>query len=103
MSIEALKDILFIISIGIAIGGYIYSVKQIKSDIKQIKRTLYHENGGLNLINCQACKQHRDIVFTAIRRGEQKAEEQTKELRILNERILRIMIHLKIETQKDLV
>ena len=102
-----IRDIIYIVvyfvSMGITIGGFIYRLKQLESDCGRVKKTLYLSNGGLNTINSETCKIHRDQIFTAIRKGERISDAQTKELRILNERILRIMIHLKIDTDKSLV
>lgn len=97
------RDLIHVISLAIVIAGFIYRIRQLEHDCRRVMRTLYHEQGGLNVISCSQCKSYRDDVFNAIRKGESRAEEQTRELKILNARIYRIMIHLKIDTESDLV
>lgn len=97
------RDIIHIVSLAVVIAGFIYRIKQLEADCQQVKKTLYHEQGGLNIVSCAQCKTYRDDVFTAIRKGDSKVDEQTKELRILNERVLKIMIHLKIDNQNNIV
>lgn len=102
-----IKEIAFVVfqlfSLALVIAGTFYRIKHLERECKQVKKTLYHEQGGLNVVSCSQCKSYRDDVFTAIRKGESKSEEQTRELKILNARIYRIMIHLKIDIEKDLV
>lgn len=108
------KDIYYIITICGAIVAYLYRQRQNNADIKRINMTLYHEQGGLNVVTCAQCKEFRDIVFTSIRNAEKRMEDQTnelkvqfrentKELRILNGRVHKIMIKLEIDTERDIV
>lgn len=97
------RDIIHIVSLAVIIAGFIYRIKQLERDCRRVIKTLYHDQGGLNVVSSVQCKIYRDDVFTAIRKGESKVEEQTKELRILNERIYLIMVHLKIDPHKAII
>jgi len=100
MQIITIKDILFIISLASVIAGFIYRIKIVESKLKRVMKTIYHENGGHNVITLHECKSHRDNVFTAIRKGERMAAEIVKEIKMLNENVLRTKIHLKINTDR---
>ncbi len=104
LTVKELGMILFqLFTLAMFFAGLVYKIRQLEIDNKRLNRTLYHEQGGLNVISCAQCKIYRDDVFTAIRKGDSKVDEQTKELRILNERVLKIMIHLKIDNQNNIV
>ena len=100
MHFLTLKDIVYLISLAITIAGFIYRLRSLEDKCNRVMKSLYHENGGLNLINCEQCKSNRDIVFASIRKGERAVEDVAKEIRTLNENVLRILIHLGIDTTK---
>lgn len=70
----------------------------LERDCKRLYRIIMDEKGGLHFVSPTDCKLHRDAVFSAIRKGETRAEELTREIRQLNENVLKIIIHLKIDT-----
>lgn len=96
------KDIVYLltyfVTLGATIAGFIYRIRMLEYKCKRVERALFHENGGLNLIERDVCKLNRDEVFMAIRKGEKLTESIIKEIRLLNDNVLRIMIHLKIDS-----
>lgn len=92
-----LKDLVYIITIVSIIAGYIHEQRSLKDKCDRVMSAIFHPQGGLNIINCEQCKLHRDVIFTAIRKGDSSVYELTKEIKNLNENVLKILFHLKID------
>lgn len=97
------KDAIYILSLATTIAGFIYRLRSVEDKCNRIMKAVFHEQGGLNVVNVYTCKTNRDVVFTALRKGEKTVEDMTKEMRTLNENVLRILIHLKIDRESEIV
>lgn len=91
------ENIYYLIIIAGLVAGYAYRHRQSVSDTKRLKKTIYQEEGGLNIVTCSTCKEHRDEVFNAIRKGEKQTEMLTKKIDAMNENVLKILFFLKID------
>lgn len=100
-SINSPSEIYHMLMIGAFLIGIIYKLWSLHDKFKRLEKIVYQDTGGLNLIKFDQCKMHRDNVYTAIRRGENETKALIDEMKSLNENVLRIMFHLKIETKND--
>lgn len=104
MQTLTIKDIVYIISLAFTVGTGIAAFSIMRDRIKRLTKTVYDQDNGLNLVTVHSCKTHMDTAHKAIRSVEEKSDKAvsdlTKEVKTLNQNVLRIMIHLKIDTEK---
>lgn len=102
-----LKDAIYLITYLISIVSVFISFKArlnaIENEFKRVVGIIYAEKGSLNLVDVKTCKEHRDQVFTALRRSETVMEMALTKIEVLNENVLEIMIHLQIRREKKIV
>lgn len=102
-----LKDAIYLITYLVSLVSIFLTFKgrlmAMESEFKKITSIIYAEKGSLNLVDVRACKEHRDQVFTALRRNETAMEIALTKIEILNENVLEIMIHLQIRREKKIV
>ena len=99
-----IKDIVYILSLSTIIGGGIAAYHILKAQVKRLSTSVYNEDQGLNLVTVNSCKNNRDIVHESIRSVEKRTNKSvdglTSEVKIINNRLLKIMIKLNIDTDK---
>lgn len=99
-----LKDVIYIlvyvVSVAAILIAFMNELKNIKKDSSLIKKILFADQGKLNLVDHQTCKQHQDQIYAAIRRSENAFAATAAEIKILNENVVRIMVILDINTKK---
>jgi len=99
-----LKDAIYLITYLVSLVSIFMSFKArlaaMESEFRKITSIIYAEKGSLNLIDVRTCKEHRDQVFTALRRSETVMEMALTKIEVLNENVLEIMIHLQIRREK---
>jgi hypothetical protein len=100
---DAVYITIYIVTVVSMLAGFKHQIKTLQETIGRMQKLLYHDQGTLNVIDIQTCKQKRDAVYTAIRKGEQITDDIRKEMKTLNENVLRIMIHLQIDTKKEII
>jgi len=71
-------------------------------ELKRMQKILFGDKGFPNLIDKKTCKEHRDQVFSAIRRSENIMDQTLKKIDDLNRNVLTIMIHLQIKPPPSL-
>lgn len=95
-----LKDAIYLITYIVSLISVFISFKSrligIENEFKRVISIIYAEKGSLNLIDVKTCKEHRDQVFTALRRSETVMEMALTKIETLNENVIEIMIHLDI-------
>lgn len=69
-----------------------------REEMGQIRKILFGKRGSLNLVDVETCKNNRDQVYAAIRRGEQVQEMLLKRVEELNKNVLIIMVHLNVRS-----
>lgn len=95
-----LKDAIYLITYIVSLISVFISFKSrlvgIENEFKRVISIIYAEKGSLNLVDVKTCKEHRDQVFTALRRSETVMEMALTKIETLNENVIEIMIHLDI-------
>ena len=111
-----MKDIIYIVVFAITyIVSIVTVVVTVRSKIKGleevihlIKSVLFQDDATLNLVNVEACKLHRDNVYTQIRREATAAEKSFESIEKANDKveakmdkvnsnILKIAFHMGVE------
>lgn len=107
-----LKDIIYILVYVVSVTGFIVSFKyriskvaedakhrisKVAEDAKLAKRTLFRKDGTLNVLNQTACKEHREVIESDLKRESDTLKRAFRDIEFLNNNVIRIMIHLKIE------
>lgn len=95
-----IKDFVYICTIIGIIARYYHNHRSLEDTCKRIHNAVFNKSGGMNFVTIEACKVNRDVVFTAIRRGEGSIKDVSQDIKELNKNVLRIMIHLKIEEKE---
>lgn len=96
-----LKDIIYI-SVYVASVATLFtkmrsSLKELKEGVNSIKKILFKEKGGLNIVDNTRCKEHRDGVHKSIRREAAQTQDALAQIYNLNQNVIRIMMHMNIE------
>lgn len=93
MTLE-IKDIVYLISYALTVAALYFSFRNrlgnIEREMKRSNQVIYGDQGRLNLVDTQHCKEHRDNIHTAIRRGEKAVEMLLAKLDQMNENVLLI-------------
>lgn len=87
--------------------GFLYSKVSSKlrshdEKIAKDNRVLYGQQGALNVIDQQTCKQHRDIIFAAIRRSEKASEMSLDELKQINKSLIKLETKIEFMTEMNM-
>lgn len=95
-----LKDIIYILVYVVSIAGAFFALRNelnnIRKENKRIRNIIFADQGKLNLVDQATCKQHQDQIYAAIRRSENAFAVTAKEIKTLNENVVRIMVILDI-------
>lgn len=95
------KDIIYILIYVVSIISVFFAFRNRQSNFEREllrnQKVIFNEHGFPNLIDLKTCKEHRDQVFTAIRRSENIMDQALKKIDDLNKNVLTIMIHLQIK------
>ena len=106
--IFTLKDLIYVISILVVFistwEAMKYKLKKIEDSNATIKRIVFQEKGGLNIIDNPTCKEHRkqiktdiSVVKLDIKREAETTQRAFDEIQCLNQNIIKIMMHMKLE------
>ncbi len=87
----------YVASIAGSFAWFKYSVGNLKQSVDSIKKILFLEKGGLNIVDNSKCKEHRDTVHKSIRREAEITHDALTQIHCLNQNIIRIMTHMKLE------
>lgn len=77
-------------------------IAALEKEFTRQTQIVYGDKGKLNLIDVGTCKEHRDQVFRAIRRGEDVMEQAIRKMEDLNKNVLTIMVYLQIKPPGNL-
>lgn len=80
----------WVLSLMAVIFGYRYSLRELKKENNELKSVIFGNQGRLNVIDTHRCKEHRDQIFSAIRKSEKVVEMVLGKLDSLNENVLLI-------------
>lgn len=104
MQTLTIKDIVYILTLATTIGSGIAAILIVRNQVSRLSRSVYDKDHGLNLVTVHSCKTHRDIVHQSIRNVEKRTDKAidglTTGVKIQNDRLLKIMIKLNIDTDK---
>jgi hypothetical protein len=93
--------VIYLVSIAAIFTAFKARISTLENEISRIGKIIHGGSGNLNFIDLQTCKEHRDQVFTALRRSENVMDLALKRIEELNENVLEIMIHLQIRRKKE--
>ena len=89
-----IKDLIYILVYVISIVTVFNSVKNrlsnMSNKILTIEEIMFKDNGGLNLVNQESCKERRDIIDDEIKKGEAIMDETSRN-------VIKIMLKLGVE------
>lgn len=96
-----LRDLIYMVvyvtSVVGAYKGFSYRIQKTEDTHQTIKNIIFLEKGGLNIVTNEACKQHRDMIHNRIRREASVTRDAFDQVHCLNQNIIKIMMHLKLE------
>lgn len=95
-----IKDIGYLLALATTIATFISRIRSVEEKTNRIMKALFQDCGTLNIITTESCKLSQNAIYTAIRRHENSVETLSNEIKQLNRNVLRIMIHLNIDTEK---
>ena len=98
-TIYFLVYIISMISVFLMFRNRLYNQEK---ELKRMQKILLGDKGFPNIIDKKTCKEHRDQVFSAIRRSENVMDQALKKIDDLNKNVLTIMIHLQIKPPPSL-
>lgn len=75
-----------------------FTLGETRKDLKIIKDIIFADKGNLNLIDVSTCEKNRDIVHNKIRNIESAANMMISEIKELNNNVIAIMVHMKINS-----
>lgn len=98
------KDAIYLITYIISIISIFIAFKSrltaIENEFKRVVAIIYAEKGSLNLVDVRTCKEHRDQIFTALRRSETVMELALSKIEQLSENVLEIKFYLEIKRER---
>jgi len=72
-------------------------VKKIEESNDSLKKIVFLEKGGLNVVDNTTCKSLRNTVYSAIRRESGVTKAAFRNIDCLNQNIIKIMMHMKLK------
>ncbi len=80
------------------LGKDIQSVKtEIGKDISLLKKVIFRQDGALNFITQDVFRESKNLIYEKIRSEATVTQKAFKSIDTLNENVLKIMIHMKIQ------
>ena len=96
-----LKDSIYIIIQLCTVIGFLFAlnfkVRKLEESNQLVKKVMFQDRGGLNLVDNETCKSHRDQVHTCIRNEAAVNRRAFEHIDVINQNIIQIMMHLKIQ------
>ena len=96
-----LKDLIYmgvyVASVAVSYAGFIYRIQKTEEGHQTLKNIVFLEKGGLNIVTTEACKQHRNQIHRSIRREASITSEAFDQVHCLNQNVIKIMMHMKLE------
>lgn len=94
------KDILYLVAYLVSIISVFFAFKGrigiLEKEIQRLSRAVFADQGSLMFIDKKLCKEHRDQIFTTIRKSENILEQALGKIDVLSQNVLRIMFKLEI-------
>lgn len=96
-----LKDLIYvgvyIISFVGVLAGFKYRLQKTEDTNQSLKKIIFLEKGGLNLVTNDVCMGHRNVIHTNIRREAKIAGQAFDQITLMNQNVIKIMMHMKLE------
>ena len=78
-------------------AGLRFSIGQLKKSVGSIQNIIFKDKGGLNIVDNDKCKEHRDTIHKSIRREAEITHDALTQIHCVNQNIVKIMVHLQLE------
>jgi hypothetical protein len=89
-----LRDVIYIgtyvASLSVVVASMRARIKALEDKLRTVNRVVFQERGGLSVIQPEDCKQYRKEM-------DRSAKELSDRLKCVEQNIVRIMIHMKLE------
>ena len=96
-----LKDIVYLIIYVVTLSAVYFRQNNRIKNIEALKKVVFKSNGVLSLVEVDTCKAHQDNIHIAIRREADNIGNMKTKIDKMGDNILRIMVHMKIESDKE--
>ena len=97
----SVKDLVYISVYLISVIGMLYAmkyrVKKVEDSNEILKNIIFRDKGGLNVVDNQSCKDHRDLVYQKIRDESGVTQRAFENIDCINQNIFKIMVHMKLK------
>lgn len=92
---ELIQFVVYVIGLMALLFTFRYEIRDLKRENAKLRSVIYHEKGGLNVVNMETCKEWRDVIFGKIRNNESVAREMLERISEMSENIIEIKTLLK--------